>query len=71
MESLKYAKKHRPALDEGERSGTRACLTCSSEPRPAVEYQPKGVVGIIGTWNFPINTIVLPVDWRARCWATG
>ncbi|WP_374965040.1 aldehyde dehydrogenase family protein, partial [Spongiibacter tropicus] len=26
-----------------------------------VEYQPVGVVGIIGTWNFPINTIFSPL----------
>ncbi len=26
-----------------------------------IEYQPKGVIGIIGTWNFPINTVLSPL----------
>ena len=29
--------------------------------RARVEYQPKGVVGILGTWNFPINTVFAPL----------
>ncbi len=26
-----------------------------------IEYQPKGVVGILGTWNFPLNTLFSPL----------
>ncbi|MCW3838065.1 coniferyl aldehyde dehydrogenase [Sphingomonas canadensis] len=29
--------------------------------RGAVEYQPKGVVGIIAPWNFPVNLVVGPL----------
>lgn len=29
--------------------------------RAGIEYRPKGVVGILGTWNFPVNTIFLPL----------
>ncbi len=29
--------------------------------RARVEYQPKGVIGIIGTWNFPVNTVFSPL----------
>ena len=29
--------------------------------RAAVEYQPKGVVGVLGTWNFPVYTSLLPL----------
>jgi len=29
--------------------------------KAAVEYQPKGVVGIVGTWNFPIYTVFSPL----------
>lgn len=28
-----------------------------------VEYQPKGVVGIMGTWNFPIFTLMAPLAY--------
>ncbi|ROR99052.1 coniferyl-aldehyde dehydrogenase [Sinobacterium caligoides] len=26
-----------------------------------IEYQPKGVVGVLGTWNFPISTVIGPL----------
>ena len=29
--------------------------------RARVEVQPKGVVGVIGTWNFPVYTSILPL----------
>lgn len=29
--------------------------------RARIEYQPKGVVGILGTWNFPLNTVISPL----------
>ncbi len=29
--------------------------------RAAVEYQPKGVVGVIAPWNFPVNLIMAPL----------
>ncbi len=32
-----------------------------SGARVRVEYQPKGVVGILGTWNFPVFTLFSPL----------
>ena len=29
--------------------------------RARVEYVPKGVVGNLGTWNFPVYTAILPL----------
>lgn len=29
--------------------------------RARVEYQPKGIVGVLGTWNFPVYTSILPL----------
>ncbi|SEL89523.1 coniferyl-aldehyde dehydrogenase [Sphingomonas palmae] len=29
--------------------------------RAAVEYQPKGVVGVIAPWNFPVNLVMSPL----------
>ncbi len=29
--------------------------------RARVEYQPKGIVGVIGTWNFPVYTSIIPL----------
>lgn len=27
----------------------------------AIHYQPKGVVGVLGTWNFPVHTVIGPL----------
>lgn len=29
--------------------------------RARVEFQPKGVIGTLGTWNFPVYTAILPL----------
>ena len=60
MESLKFAKKHVRHWMKGEkrRAGMPHLLFGA---KAKVEYQPKGVVGIIGTWNFPINTTFSPL----------
>jgi coniferyl-aldehyde dehydrogenase len=29
--------------------------------RARVEYQPKGVIGVLGTWNFPVYTVLSPL----------
>ena len=29
--------------------------------KAAVEYQPKGVVGVIAPWNFPVNLVMSPL----------
>ncbi len=60
MESLKYAKKHVRRWMKGEkRQAGMPHLLFGAKAR--VEYRPKGVVGILGTWNFPINTLFSPL----------
>jgi coniferyl-aldehyde dehydrogenase len=60
MESLKYAKKHlRRWMKREKRKVGMPHLLFGA--KAAVEYRPKGVVGIVGTWNFPINTIFSPL----------
>ncbi len=60
MESLKYAKKHVRRWMKGEkrRAGMPHVLFGA---KARVDYRPKGVVGILGTWNFPVNTLFSPL----------
>jgi coniferyl-aldehyde dehydrogenase len=60
MESFKDAKKRvrRWMKHEKRRVGMPHLLFGA---KAAVEYQPKGVVGIVGTWNFPITTTFSPL----------
>jgi coniferyl-aldehyde dehydrogenase len=60
MESFKFAKKHVRRWMKGEKRhvGMPHVLFGANA---RVEYQPKGVVGIVGTWNFPINTTFSPL----------
>ena len=41
--------------------------------RARVEYQPKGVVGVLATWNFPVYTALSPlagISSASRRWST-
>ncbi len=60
MESLKYAKKHVRTWMKGEKRTVGLPLSLFGG-RGHVEYQPKGVVGVLGTWNFPVNLIFSPL----------
>ncbi len=60
MESLKYAKKHLRRWMKGEKRKVPMPLSLIGA-KARVEYRPKGVVGILGTWNFPINTTFSPL----------
>ena len=58
--ALKHAKKHLSSWMKGDRRKTLfplGLLGASSR----VEYQPKGVVGIIAPWNFPISMVMTPL----------
>ena len=60
MESFKGAKKHvRRWMKREKRSAGMPHVLFGA--KAAVEYQPKGVVGIVGTWNFPITTTFSPL----------
>ena len=60
LESLKHAKKHvRGWMKHDARKVPMPLSLLGAKAR--VEYQPKGVVGILGTWNFPLNTTFSPL----------
>jgi coniferyl-aldehyde dehydrogenase len=60
MESLKHAKKHLRRWMKSEKRKVPMPLSLFGA-KARVEYRPKGVVGILGTWNFPINTTFSPL----------
>jgi coniferyl-aldehyde dehydrogenase len=60
METLKYAKKHLRRWMKSEKRKVPMPLALVGA-KARVEYRPKGVVGILGTWNFPINTTFSPL----------
>lgn len=58
---LKYAKSHlRSWMRRDRRKVTPAVLGLFGA-RAFVEYQPKGVVGVISPWNFPVNLTFTPL----------
>ncbi len=60
MECLKHSKKHvKKWMKTEKRKAPFPMNLLGGKAR--VEYQAKGVIGIIGTWNFPINTIFSPL----------
>jgi coniferyl-aldehyde dehydrogenase len=60
LESLKHAKKHvRRWMKHDSRRVPMPLPLLGARAR--VEYQPKGVVGILGTWNFPLSTTFSPL----------
>lgn len=60
--SLKYARKHVVRWMKPRRC--KGVLPFSLfGARGWVEYQPKGVVGILGTWNFPLYTTLAPLAY--------
>ncbi|WP_419814122.1 coniferyl aldehyde dehydrogenase [Glacieibacterium sp.] len=57
---LKHAIKHVDGWMKPERRALRPILWLLGA-RARVEYQPKGVVGIISPWNFPVNLTFAPL----------
>lgn len=60
LECLKHSKKHLKKWMRDERRKAPFPMNLLGG-KARVEYHPKGVVGIIGTWNFPINTVFAPL----------
>ncbi len=58
--SIKYARKHLREWMRAERRKTPFPYNLSGA-KVRVEYQPKGVVGILGTWNVPLFTVFSPL----------
>ena len=60
IESLKFAKKHVRKWMRPDRRSAQFPLGLLGA-RATVHYQPKGVVGIISPWNFPVNLTFAPL----------
>ncbi len=60
IDTLKYAKKHVRSWMRADKRSTQFPLGVFGA-RAAVNYQPKGVVGIISPWNFPVNLTFAPL----------
>jgi len=60
LEVIKYNQKHlRKWMSATRRSVGMPMALFGARAR--IEYQPKGVVGVLGTWNFPIYTVIAPL----------
>ncbi|MBC8072318.1 MAG: coniferyl aldehyde dehydrogenase, partial [Deltaproteobacteria bacterium] len=57
---LRHAAKHLGAWMKAEKRGVQFPLGLLGA-RARVEYQPKGVIGIISPWNFPVNLTFAPL----------
>ena len=60
IDTLKYAKKHARSWMRPEKRATQFPLGLFGA-RAAVHSQPKGVVGIISPWNFPVSLTFAPL----------
>ena len=60
IDTLKFAKKHLRSWMRPSRRSVQFPLGIFGA-RAAVHYQPKGVIGIISPWNFPVNLTFAPL----------
>ena len=63
--SLKHAKKNikkwiKPLKRKPEVPGLGSLISLLGA-KAWIEYQPKGTVGVISPWNFPVNLILMPL----------
>ncbi|HEX2818303.1 MAG TPA: coniferyl aldehyde dehydrogenase [Phenylobacterium sp.] len=58
---LKHAKAHLKTWMKPERRKTTPALLGMLGAKAEVRFQPKGVVGIISPWNFPVNLTFAPL----------
>ena len=58
---LKFAKENLQAWMRPEKRRVNPAILGLFGARARVEYQPKGVVGIISPWNFPVNLTFAPL----------
>lgn len=61
IEPLKHAKRHVRRWMRRERRAVTPAALALLGARAWVDYQPKGVVGVIAPWNFPINLTFSPL----------
>lgn len=60
ISSLSYARKHLKKWTQPEKRRTPFPFGLSGA-KVHIDYQAKGVIGILGTWNFPIFTLFSPL----------
>ena len=60
VSALKYAKKHITKWSRNEKRRPTFPLAMLGA-RATVSYQPKGVVGVVAPWNFPIGMVMVPM----------
>ena len=60
VSAMKHAKKHFESWAKGERRKPTFPLGLIGA-KAEVIYQPKGVVGVIAPWNFPIGMVMVPM----------
>src|SRR5580698_2812072 len=58
---LKHARSHVARWMKTERRGTTPGILCLFGAKAEIRYQPKGVVGVISPWNFPVNLTFAPL----------
>jgi len=58
---LKHAKAHLKKWMKRENRGVTPAILGLFGARAYVEYQPKGVIGVISPWNFPVNLTFTPL----------
>jgi coniferyl-aldehyde dehydrogenase len=59
--TLKHAKAHLKAWMKPEKRKTTPAILGLFGAKAQVRYQPKGVVGVISPWNFPVNLTFTPL----------
>ena len=60
VSALKHAKKHMAAWSKGEKRKPTFPLGLLGA-KAEVVYQPKGVVGVVSPWNFPVGMVFVPM----------
>lgn len=60
VSAMKHAKKHMVAWARGERRKPTFPLGLLGA-KAEVQFQPKGVVGVIAPWNFPVGMVFVPM----------
>ena len=60
LENLKHAKKHLRKWMKAEKRPSMFPLGLLGG-RSSIQYQPKGVVGVIAPWNFPLGMVLEPL----------
>ncbi|HEX4532583.1 MAG TPA: aldehyde dehydrogenase family protein, partial [Rhizomicrobium sp.] len=58
---LKHAKAHLKSWMKREKRSVSPAILGLFGAKAYVEYQPKGVVGVISPWNFPVNLTFTPL----------